>query len=98
MTSESKRNALSNEFKVAVAIFEITEKLKEKAWSTKLQVALKDYMGGSTVLRMLTFLESWRIVKTQYGETETGRPGKLYYLSNEDHDTIEMLYERYWKE
>lgn len=98
MAVRSKRELLSPEFKVAVAIYEMTEVAHEKAWSNKLQRVLDSYMSSSTVSRMLRFLESWHIIKAQYGETETGHPGKLYYISNEDQDAIKSLYERYWKE
>jgi hypothetical protein len=98
MNLEEKRNLLSNEFKTAVSIYEITEVRKEKVWSHKLQKVLADYMSASTVPRMLRFLESWHIIKAQYGETEENRPGKLFYVSNEDREAIKTLYERYWKE
>lgn len=96
--SEDRKNMLSNEFKVGVIIYYLTEVLGEKAWSTKLETILSRYMSSSTLLRMLRFLESWRVIKAQYGETETGRAGKLYYISNEDKEVMKKLYENYWQE
>ena len=93
----SKRGLLSKEFQVACAIYELTEEKKEKAWYNKLEPMMRSLMAGSTLSRTLKYLESWGIIKAQYGETETGRAGKLFYLSNEDKETIEMLFTRYWK-
>ena len=94
--TSSRRGLLSKEFQVACAIYELTVKRKEKAWYTKLEPMMKENMSGATLSRVLKYLESWGNSKAQYGETETGRAGKLYYISNEDNETIELLYNKYW--
>ena len=94
---KSRRGFLSNEFKVACVIYEITQDRKNIAWFTNLSELLSDYMSASTLLRHLKFLESWGIAKVQYGETGNKKAGRLYYISNEDRDTIAMLYEKYCK-
>lgn len=96
MGKVDRKKLLSNEFKVGVAIYYVTAVLREDAWFGKLKDILADYMSTSTLLRMLRFLESWRIIKAEYGPTDTGRAAKLYTLSNEDFETMKKLYETYW--
>lgn len=98
MRLEEKRNLLSKEFKVAVVIWEITKENGEIAWFSTMVEKLKDFMSQTTLSRVLKYLESWGMIKVQYGPTQTGHAGRLYSISNEDSDTIRMLYEKYWKE
>jgi len=95
---EEKRNLLSKEFQVAVVIWEITKENSKIAWFSVIGKKLKAFMSRTTLSRVLKYLESWGMIKVQYGPTPTGHAGRLYSVSNEDSETIQMLYEKYWKE
>ena len=86
---------LSPEFKVAAEIFRF-EKKGEKVWFTKLERSLG--MPSSTLSRALRRLFDSGIVKAEFGETETGRAGRLLYIAGESRDVIEKIYERFWKD
>jgi len=90
-------NLLSDEFKVACAVYEITEIDKKKAFYSVLVERLKDYLTEPNLLRYLWFLNSWGIVDYCYGETTKDRAGRLYKISEDDKEEITKLYETYWK-
>ena len=90
-------NLLSDEFKVACAVYEITEIDKKKAFYSVLVERLKDYLTESTILRCLFFLNSWGIIDYYYGETTKDRAGRLCKISEDDKEEITKLYETYWK-
>lgn len=94
---DRKKDILSDEFKVAAEIFRFNNILKEPIWFTKLAEELKDEMSSSTVLRALNVLSDWGIVKAQYGATGKGRAGRLLYIAGEARNTIESVYEQFWK-
>lgn len=90
------KNPLSNEFKVAAEIFACKEN-GELVWYTKLVERLSGKLSKSTIAKALDVLFDWGIVKAEYGETETGRAGKLLMISNEAEPIIRELYIKYWK-
>jgi predicted transcriptional regulator len=94
--SKPKSKILSKEFKVACEISRLNEK-KEKVWFTKLKNSLKGEMTQSTVMNALRTLFDWGIVKAEYGETETGRAGRLLYVAGESKQIIKQICEEYWK-
>lgn len=96
MSSPDKHLMLSNEFKTACAIYELSEIRKVKATLKNLIPELTPYMGKSTVSRMLRWLEVWHItrVTTQFKE---GPLVREYGISREDHEAISGMYNRYWK-
>lgn len=95
--NENMNNPLSNEFKVAAEIFRCKEE-GEVVWYNKLVTLLKNEMSKNTISKALNTLFDWGIVKAEYGETETGRAGKLLKVSNEAEPIVKKLYENYWKD
>lgn len=99
MVREGSRDSpLSNSFKVAAEVYHITEVDKKKVWYGKLSHALSSIMSSSTVLNSINELINWGIVKVQYGPTDTGRAGRILFISGESKDAIKSVYETYWKE
>lgn len=90
------KNPLSNEFKVATEIYACKEN-GERVWYTKLVQRLIGEMSKNTVAQALNTLFDWGIVKAEYGETETGRAGKLLMISNEAEPIVRDLYLKFWK-
>lgn len=96
MVADAK-NPLSKEFKVAAEIYACNEN-GELVWYTKLVQRLSGKLSKNTIARALDTLFDWGIVKAEYGETETGRAGKLLMISNEAKPIVQELYLRYWKD
>lgn len=97
LLGKEKKSPLSNEFKVAAEIYRC-EVVNQLVWYTKLVSLLKDEMSKNTVSKALDVLFDWSIVKSKFGETEKGRPGKLLKITADSKSTIKDLYEKYWKE
>jgi len=95
---KERKDVLSDEFKIAAEIYGFNIK-DEPIWFTKLAEVLKKkkVMSSSTVLRGLNVLSDWGIIRAQYGKTETGRAGRLLYISGEARSTIGQVYEHFWK-
>ncbi|MEA3282174.1 MAG: hypothetical protein U9Q68_06370 [Euryarchaeota archaeon] len=91
------KNPLSKEFKVAAEIYACNES-GELVWYTKLVRRLSGKLSKNTIAHALDTLFDWGIVKAEYGETETGRAGKLLMISNEAKPIVQELYLRYWKD
>lgn len=94
---ENINNPLSNEFKVAAEIYRCKEE-GEVVWYNKLVSLLEGELSKNTISKALNTLFDWGIVKAEYGETETGRAGKLLKVSNEAEPIVKQLYENYWKD
>jgi hypothetical protein len=92
-----KKSPLSNELKVATEIYHC-EVNNELIWYHKLVSVLDGEISKNTVSKALDVLFDWGIVKSEYGETETGRAGKLLMITNECKPLIKDLYEKYWKD
>ena len=56
-------------------------------------------MDKSTISQALDCLTDWMIIYGEYGETEKGRAGYLYFVDTHDGGDfrIKELYEKYWK-
>ena len=88
---------LSAQLKVALKIYEFTEKKDEKIWINKL---VKEFeknreLSRNTVISSVQLLRDWGIVKIRYGRTENNRVGTLLYITNEAKPWIEELYGKY---
>lgn len=93
----TKKDILSNDFKVAAEIYRCNES-GEKVWFNKLVDLLEGKMVKSTVMNSLDTLSDWGIVTAQFGETDTGRAGRLLFISGESKETIKQIYEKFWKD
>lgn len=91
------KNPLSNEFKVAAEIYACKQD-GELVWYTKLVDRLSGKLSKNTIAQALNTLFDWGIVKAEYGETETGRAGRLLIVSNEAELMVRELYLKYWKD
>ena len=87
---------LSQEFKIAVAIYYFTKVRREKAWFTRLADLLKNDMSQATVIKYINRLVDFGIVKDEFGITDKGRVGRLLTISNDVKDVIARLYEKFW--
>lgn len=95
--TRSKADLLSREMKVAAEIYRFNSE-GEKIWFTKLAESLRGVMAASTIQKALNALIDWGIVRVQYGETDTGRAGRLLMIAGEAEETISLVYKQYWKE
>ena len=91
------KNPLSNEFKVAAEIYACKEN-GELIWYTKLVRGLSDKLSKNTTAHALDTLFDRGIVKTEYGETETDRAGKLPLISNEVELIVRDPHLNFWKD
>lgn len=85
---------------VAMAIYHITEVKKEPAWFSKIVDFVKDYVSKIDVSNAMDTLEDWSIIYGEYGHTEKGRAGRLYFIETHDGGDfrIKELYDKYWKQ
>jgi len=90
-----KVGPLSSDLVVACKIWDF-QKEGEKVEFIKLVKGLKGLVSKSTVLTALDTLSDWGIIKTEFGETEAGRAGRLYYVSGEAEAMVRETYERFW--
>lgn len=95
--AKPKSDLLSHDMKVAAEIYRFNEIRKKPIWFTELSESLEPDVSKSAVARSLDKLFDWGIVKAEYGETGTGRAGRLLYITNETKDTIKAVYEEFWK-
>jgi len=90
-----KVGPLSTDLVVACKIYEY-QRNGEKVEFGKLVNGLEGFMSKSTIINNLNTLSDWGIIKTEFGETEAGRAGRLYYISGEAEMMIKETYEKYW--
>jgi|WetSurMetagenome_2_1015567.scaffolds.fasta_scaffold47849_9 hypothetical protein len=89
---------VSSELFVAMMIHHIVDVKKERVWFGKLVESLQDYMTKNTVNESLDTLTDWLIIDGEYGATEKGRAGYLYYIDTKDGGDfrIKELHDKYW--
>lgn len=90
-----KIGPLSSDLVVACKIYEYQLE-SDRVEFTKLVEGLRGLVAKSTILNALDTLSDWGIVKTEFGETEAGRAGRLYYISGEAETMIKETYEKFW--
>jgi predicted ArsR family transcriptional regulator len=90
-----KVGPLSSDLVVACKIYEY-QKDHDRVEFAKLVEGLEGLVSKSTILNALATLSDWGIIKTEFGETEAGRAGRLYYVSGEAEAMIRETYEKYW--
>jgi hypothetical protein len=90
---------VSSELFVAMMIHHITEVKKEPVWFSKLVDELQDYMDKNIVSGALDTLTDWIIIDGEYGPTDKGRAGYLYFIDTKDGGDfrVKQLYDTYWK-
>ena len=54
-------------------------------------------LSKSGILSSLNTLANWGVIRTEYGELESGRAGRLYSVSGESIVTVRTTYEQFWK-
>jgi len=91
-----KVGPLSTDLVVACKIYDYQKK-NERVEFSKLVTGLKGLVSRSTILKDLETLSDWGIIKTEFGETETGRAGRLYAISGESEELIRETYEKFWE-
>lgn len=97
-----KKSPLSTEFKVACEIVKLREH-GESAWSARLVETFGEYppdksLSKATIVRAITALFDWGIIRGEYGETTPGHGGRLLVICNEAENLVFDLYSKYWKD
>jgi len=95
---KEKVGPLSSDLVVACKIYEYQ---KERGAHARIDFnmlveGLAGLLSKSTILNALDTLSDWGIVKTEYGETQAGRAGRLYYISGEAEKMVKETYEKFW--
>jgi hypothetical protein len=90
---------LSDDLKVACEIWHYQAK-GERVWFTKLVDSLAWCMDKNTVSHSMDTLCDWMIMYGEYGATEKGRAGRLFFIDTHDDGDFRIcdLYEKYWKD
>ena len=90
---------LSSELKVACEIWHYN-RLNEPIWFTKLVSSLEKHMDKKVVSHALDTLTDWMIIYGEYGPTEKGRAGRVWYVDTHDGGDFRIrdLYEKYWRD
>jgi len=89
---------LSDDLKVACEIWHYNV-LKQPIWFSKLVESLSWCMDKQTVSHSIDTLCDWMIIYGEYGPTEKGRAGRLWFIDTHDDGDFRIrdLYEQYWK-
>ena len=85
-------NYLSKEFKVAVAIYDITIIQCQEATKARLNHLTPTHMNSGEVISSLHFLESWGIVKRRIPLNKIVH----YVISEADLQSIQLLHHMCW--
>jgi hypothetical protein len=90
---------LDSYLKVACEIWHYNQ-INEPIHFTKLISSLEKHMDKQTVSHALDTLEDWMIIYGEYGPTEKGRTGRVWFVDTHDggDSRIRDLYEQIWKE
>jgi hypothetical protein len=93
-----EKSRLSTELKVACEIWHYNT-LGEPVWLGKLVDSLSWCMDKHAISQSLDILFDWVIIYGEYGATENGRAGRLFFVDTHDGGDyrIRDLYEQYWK-
>jgi predicted transcriptional regulator len=67
-----------------------------KVGFTELVDGLKGIVSKTTILSALDTLSDWGIVATEFGETSSGRAGRLYYVSGESELMVKETCDKFW--
>lgn len=96
---QATKPTLSKELKVACEIWYYNTK-GEAVWISKLVESLKWCMDKKAIWESIDTLCDWMIIYGEYGATEKGRSGRVYYIDTHDGGDyrIRDLYEKYWKD
>lgn len=86
---------LSKDLVVACAIHHLRMNKKEARWPELVDL-LKGKLMQSEIPSMLRSLVDWGIVNSEYTKLESGRAGRVYYISSEARKMIKETYELYW--
>ena len=92
----TKIGPLSLDLVVACKIYEHQTTEGAGVEFMKLVRSLDGIVSKSSILNAVNTLSDWGIVKTEFGETEAGRAGRLYYVSGEAESMIRATYEQFW--
>jgi RIO-like serine/threonine protein kinase len=93
MTITDKMNYLSKEFKVAVAIYELSIIRGQEVTRVSLHELISIYMNSGELTSSIHFLESWGIVRRRI----TLQKGVSYSIRDEDLLAIKGLHEMCWQ-
>ena len=93
MTIIDKMNYLSKEFKIAVAIYELSIVLGQEVTRASLYQLMFIYMNTGELTASIHFLESWGLIRRRV----TSKMGVSYHISDEDLLAIQKLHEMCWK-
>jgi len=97
---QSKRDLLSDEYKVAVTIYELAELEGKTAYFSSIKKKLRDILSPDRICECLNTLQHWRMIKMSYSSylDDCGIGYCVYLISSGYYETIKMLHEEYWRE
>lgn len=90
---------LSTDLKVACEIWHF-QAIGERIWYSKLIESLSWCMNKNDISHSILTLCDWGIVFGEYGATEKGRAGRLWFIDTHDDGDFRIrdLYDKHWKE
>ena len=86
---------LSKEFQVAVVIFDYNKK-NRPIGSNQLVEELNGIVSRNTIRKSLDILIDWKIISFNFGEAETHRASKLFFINPELEPLVEELWKNFW--
>lgn len=89
------KNPLSNEFIVAVVIYEYNQK-NEDVSSMELGEILSEKVSKTKIKRAVDTLLDWKIISFHYKEKDKKRAIRLYKINSPNEQLIGELWKNYW--
>jgi len=91
-----KIGPLSIDIIVACQIYENQDEVGSGVGFRRLVEGLEGVAAKSTILNALNTLAQWGVITVEFGETETGRAGRLYSVSGESKELVRSTYDKFW--
>ena len=87
---------LTPDLVVACAIHHLEKEGKETR-SPELNDLLNGMLMPPELLSVLDSLAYWGIVRSEYTSLESGRSGRVYFITDEAHEMVRGVYNLYWE-
>ena len=84
---------------IVVACYVLHNQLSREGKGVPFSQLIDDFgsaLSKSGILGSLNTLNDWAVIKTEYGELESGRAGRLYSISGESVLTVKTTYDQFW--
>lgn len=91
-----KFGPFSSEIVIACCVYENEMKTKSPMSYSELVEELQGVMSKSTITKGLSILNSWGILRVEFGKNTKGRVGRLYSVSNGEGNFVVETYNKFW--